>query len=213
MARIVTSTNTADLGTVVCNAFLRVVKQYKLYPIFQKMYFSRCAPNRPSSEDRIGGYNNMDELMEQVKHQAQREFESHSREGNDYERITFIINVLLRTFLERGGVSPQKLGMYGQEIFDLACYRLYGDQYLDDMNNLNHGAPRPTNEFESMLIGHYMNYIHEGGEASWEEWCHHHAREIDKLRRQHTPMMDMMVPEYDMDTDAADDDDDDHWPF
>ena len=212
MSRTLTSTNTTDLGNVVYNAFLRVTKQYNLYATFQKVFRQRCAPHRPSSDDKIGGFHNIAELIEQVKRQAQREFESHAREGNDYERITFIINVLLRTFLEGGGVAPQKLGMYGQEIFDLACYRLYGEKYLDDMDSINNGAPRPRNEFESMLIGHYMAHVHQGGTYSWEEWCQRNAIAIEKMRRQFDPSGPMMMhepPTFDMDEDEENDD----WPF
>ena len=210
-----TTTTTLHLPTVVGNAFLRVLKNYKLYHLFQQGFQNR----RKGGDSKIGGYKNLNELMAQIMVVAEHDYEKMAHDKNKYEYITFIINTLIRVFLEPAGVPPQKLGFYGQEIFDLVCYKMYGDQYLEEMNTLNHGAPKPTNEFEAWLIGQFMGYKNGGGEESFDEWVARNSRAIDQARAAMGGQMSRPQPHMynedasHMETFYQNDDKDDDWPF
>lgn len=208
-----TNTTTLHLPTVVGNAFLRVLKNYKLYHLFQQGFQSR-----KTQDSSISGYRNMDELMSKIMIIAERDYEKMAREKNKYEYITFIINTLIRIFLEPAGVPPQKLGFYGQEIFDLVCYKMYGDQYLEEMDSLNHGAPKPKNEFESWLVGQFMGYKNSGGESSFEEWVSMNSSAIEKARRHMEGAASMRRPQvfepvFEEDAPNVPYNSNDDWPF
>lgn len=177
-----TKTRTTNIPLVVFNCFVRVTKNYNLYETF-KTQFERHR-NGSCGDGRIGGYSNIQEMMRQVEHVAQHDSQRMHGSGNkDYDYITFLINVMIRNFLEAGGVMPQKLGFYGQEIFDLACYAIYGDAYLEDMDNLNEGAPRPQNELEAWLVGEYMNRKNMGMSETWDEFLMANQSAIRRAQR------------------------------
>lgn len=136
--------------------FLRVLKDKGLYVKFKSFYSSQNNRKMRCIELKRHGYLAMvDRLFNDAKH----EFDEHGRSHDDYELITFFINYLLRKFLESNGVDPRRLGMIGQEIFDLTCNSLYGDKYksdMEEMNKRNGGIPTPKNDKEAWLVGQYM---------------------------------------------------------
>ena len=205
--------NKQQILMVVCNSFLRVIKNYDMYHIFKKQFDARRNSSR--GEGNVGGFGNLAELMLQIEQIAHKEMEMSGRmhHNQNYDNITFLINVLLRNFLEKGGVPPQKLGFYGQEIFDLTCYALYGEQYLNDMDNMNEGAPRPKNELEAYLVGEYMNRKQMGAPETWDEFLAKYASQIARIApqfNQHSfsPLSEEMFEDFENDDD---DDDDDSW--
>lgn len=202
--------NKQQVLMVVCNSFLRVIKNYDMYHIFTKQFEAR---RRSSQGDgNVGGMTNLRDLMIQIEAIAKREMEGARRmSGNEYDDITFLINVLLRNFLEKGGVPPQKLGFYGQEIFDLTCYALFGDKYLEDMDHMNEGAPRPKNELEAYLVGEFMNRKQMGSSETWEEFLSKNENAIARIASNFaTDSWDSLASNM-FETDFTEDDEDEEW--
>lgn len=155
--------------------FLRVVKNHQRYHIVKKQFeqlVSRC--------NRNGDTKPLEALLVILNDQMQRELGHigmNINANNKYETLTHIINFFLRQFLERGGVDGRRLGMYGQEIFDLTCYRLFGDSYLDEMDNLNGDAPRPTNDYEAFLLAEYMARKNHGENITYQDILNLHRND------------------------------------
>lgn len=68
---------------------------------------------------------------------AKRDF-SKTKRNSPYDFITICINVILREFCERRMlIHPKVLSSYGQECFDLACQRIYPNDYEKDLKELD----------------------------------------------------------------------------
>jgi hypothetical protein len=84
--------------------------------------------------------------------------------------------------LEKGGADPKRLGMIGQEIFDLACYGIYGDEFLEDMNNMQQEQPKLKNEKEMWLFARYMDAYQKGMTTmSWEDFKNEFLPKIEHM--------------------------------
>lgn len=203
--------NTRKVGTVF-EYFLRVVKNHDNYPKAKK------ALNQLLFKDRAFGHcSNIRESLKSITSCVDRDF----REGKffamgektEYDYITVAVNFFLHHFLERRcGLQPMSLNMYGQEIFDLACFSLYGDSYLEVMDNLNEGAPRPQNEYEAMLLGEYMHRLQSGENVTWEQiLSNHRGDNVEEILERIHNMPNHHNDEYDNDDEFVEDDRDLAW--
>jgi hypothetical protein len=170
------SNTKADTKTIVGRSFIRVVKNHQYYHIF-KSRFDNMAKLRKGERSPFSPYEDFDTLMAKIEEFTVAQ---NSHPKDKYEHITMMINHMLHFFLEQGGVDPRRLGMYGQEIFDIACYALFGDEYLKDMDKMNHSAPRPKNDLEAYLVGEFMKLKNHGHDISWEDFIVKFARQIDR---------------------------------
>lgn len=164
-----------DVHIVVGKSFVRVVKNHKFYDIFKKS-FDKMMKMPKSDRNPFGKFDSFDTLMNAIKDFT---VSQHRVFRDDYEFITMMINHMLHFFLENGGVDPRRLGMYGQEIFDIACYALYGDKYINDMDKMNHSAPKPKNDLEAYLVGEFMKLRNDGMDLSWEQFIQKFMPNVD----------------------------------
>ena len=174
--------NDTQMRNVVGKAFIRVVKNHNLYNVFVSS-FKRLRGQRIGERNPFGEFNDFHTLMskvENVVNSGKSSFMGHHGVNSDYDKIGAMINHLLHFFLENGGVDGRRLGMYGQEIFDITCYSLYGDKYLDEMDKLNHSAPKPKNDLEAFLVGQFMEYKQKMTDLTWEQFYNTVASKIDK---------------------------------
>lgn len=143
---------------VIGKCFMRVIKNHKLYSTFMK----GCKDFISTSSD-CGEIKNIMELFDYLANIADRDCSSHRRNKHDkYEPTTFVINTYLRYILEKQMMKNKKgqdLGMLGQEIFDLSCYRIFGDEFINDMEEMNKNTPKPQSNFDLFVIGVYNDYI------------------------------------------------------
>ena len=179
-----------EVSQIVACSLLRVVKTYDHYNTFRKAFRNF----NPSSRDPFEGLLDDGSRREPVIHDktkfgrfigritdaAIKDMDHCPRRGDKYEDITLLINAFLRLTLEKNGVPMQQLGLLGQEIFDMTCYKLYGEEYLNEMDSLNAGAPRATNEVEALLISEFMARIQNGEQLSWEDFYH---KNYERVRR------------------------------
>ena len=175
-----TKKSNEQIRDAVGKSFLRVVKNHNLYHTFIKGF--RDLGSRGSSDrNPFGKFSNFDELMVGVERCVDNGGGmSHPPIANLYDKIGAMINNLLHFFLERNGVDSRHMGMYGQEIFDLSCYKVFGEQYYEEMDSLNHSAPKPTNDFEAFLVSQFMEYHRKMPSLTWEQFYNTIASKIDK---------------------------------
>lgn len=202
-----------EVKFVVGRSFIRVVKNHHFYHIF-KSRFDKMANRDKSERTPFGRYDDFDSLMTKIEEFTLSQ-NSHPRDK--YEHITMMINHMLHFFLEQGGVDARRLGMYGQEIFDIACYALFGDDYIKDMDSMNHSAPKPTTDLEAYLVGEFMKLRNGGHDISWEDFINKFMPHIDKAqfneRNYHDNRVDNTSYEDDDYYYDEDEDDEDEFPF
>ena len=163
-----------EMKDFVGQYFLRACKNHDLYKVFKDSFHKV----RKSSGDRnpFGRIDNFFEMLNGMSNFTINEMSRHHNENDNYQKVTMMINHMLHFFLEKGGVDPRRLGEIGQEIFDLSCYGLYGDQYLIDMENMKQQEqhePLVTNEKEAWLYAQFIKMKGKGmipEEVRWQDF-------------------------------------------
>lgn len=164
-----------EMKDFVGEYFIRVCKNHGIYGTFRQSFYSLI----PSSKNPFGRYKNIPELLEGLQQFSDKEYEVHCRGNDKYEKVTMMINHMIHFFLERGGIDSRKLGMIGQEIFDLSCYAIYGDEFIEDMENMQ--QPKPRNEKEAYLLGIYLSHLQSGQmNMSWEDFLAKYMPQIER---------------------------------
>lgn len=155
-------------SNVVTTSFVRVIKKNGKYTEFVDI-FNRLA-TRSNSDNPFCGIKDINQLMEKLHSFSTKQYNENSRKEGKYEFITLCVNNLLHFIGEHLSFNKQDMGMIGQEIFDIACCQLFGEEYERDMSNMNHGAPRPRNAQEAMMIGEFMGMRNNGHNISWKQF-------------------------------------------
>lgn len=188
-----------EMKDYVCEYFIRVCKNHDIYHVFRKSFKNVMVSK--SDRNPFGLFGNVTELSNKLNDFTEREYSKHARNNDEYERVTMMINNMLHFFLEKGGIDRRRLGMIGQEIFDLTCYGLYGDKYLQDMERMQQNEPRAVNNKEATLLSEFMRLKKNPDfKMTWEEFL-----------QQYLPMlswMDEENPSYEDDFDDFFDEED-----
>lgn len=156
-----------EYSKIVLMSFIRIMKNKDEYELIQQT-FKKVYKD---SNNPLGGVTSFDGMSNKLNELSIKMLKENRRFANDvYEFITILVNNLLHFIYEPVCNSKSSIGLIGQEIFDLACYRIFGDKYFEDMDKLNNGAKRPENEEEALLVGEYMSLIHNGHNISWDDF-------------------------------------------
>lgn len=131
-----------NIETVVLKCFLRVLKNNDSY-----MFYRRCVNNtgimkslvknqKRSSDNPFSSASSSEQVISTLKRITNDMAKSNGKKGgaNDldkYEVVTMAINHLLHFFMETNGVSMQRLCEFGEEIYSMSCYKLFGDTMED----------------------------------------------------------------------------------
>lgn len=167
---------------IVGKCFLRVIKNKGLYHAFKKSYYNFI---RNSDFRRTDGKRDLYAVFEYLNSVAIKDYERYRRSTTDkYERITFIVNTMIRNFLEsRNSELNLNLGKFGQEVFDLSCYKIYGEEFIHDMEKFNkeHGENELGGSFDidDELQRIYAEYVRRNGaDVSFEDFMHSVGNQI-----------------------------------
>lgn len=162
--------NNNEMKDFVGRYFIRVCKNHKIYDVFKKSFYNLMR----SGNDRnpFGQFRNINEMLNKVSDFTEKEYEHHKRTNDKYEKVTMMINHMIHFFLENGGVHPKRLGMLGQEIFDMSCYGMYGEDFLDDMERMQKTHPKVSSNKEAWLLSEFMRVQKNGtyNGMYWEEF-------------------------------------------
>lgn len=165
-------------GKIVVMSFIRVMKNKDKYTVIKNQL--KKLSSLPLSDNPFCGISSIDNLGDKLYTFSLKQYKENKRSNDEYEFITVLVNNLLHFIYEPICEEKMNLGIIGQEIFDLACYRIYGNKYIQDMDKLNNGAKRPETAEEAMLISEYMSLIHSGRDISWEEFLDYKNNECDE---------------------------------
>lgn len=140
-----------EMKDLVCKYFIRVCKNHDMYSLAknQIITFQNCN-NTP-----FGCYKNIFELSDKLHVFTEKEYKNFAKDNTKYEKVTLMINHLLHFFLETKGIEPMRLRMLGQEIFDLVCYNMYGDTYVNDLKKIHTHYVKD----EEVLFKIYVNLL------------------------------------------------------
>ncbi|MBR6517540.1 MAG: hypothetical protein IKT40_11970 [Bacilli bacterium] len=159
-----------EASKVVVSSFIRIMKNMDKYEEIDarlRQISNKCSDR---SSNPFYGFTNLDDLANKLFDVSSKQYRESRRTNDEYEFITMLVNNLLHFVYEPICNDKMSIGLVGQEIFDIACFRIYGDKYKKDMEKLNHGAKRPQTPEEAMLVGEFMSIIHSGREISWDEF-------------------------------------------
>lgn len=134
-------------------AFMRVVKEHNMYDKFVKNFKKQLNVRKGDRKEY-----SFNDIIDNIVVKAQRNVsEIRSRVGSDlkhmpqerkdvYDLTIGIVNELIHTFLEPITEDKRMLGLYGQEMFDLACNSIFGMDYENDMMSIGESRHKHTDE-------------------------------------------------------------------
>lgn len=146
---------------IIGSYFIRACKNHDVYTVFR----SRFHPETKGKYIQPNGdtCKNIYEMFHNVHRTALSTHNHHPMENDKYEHVTNMINIMLQYYLEGGGVHPNQLGQIGQEIFNLSCYAIYGQEFLDDMEKENQSIKMNTpKDFKEFCKQQYSTLIRMG---------------------------------------------------
>jgi hypothetical protein len=187
-----------EMKDFVVQYFIRVCKNHKIYGTFRAS-FNKVKSNR--SNNPFGKFTNIYDFKNCLENFTEKEYQNHRRTNDKYEKVTMMINHMMHFFLEKGGVDPRRLGMIGQEIFDLACYGIYGDEFIEDMEKMQQqqqmqNQEQPSNEMEAYLMQMYLNLYNQGKiDMDWLTFKKKYMPQL-KSSFQQEPMIENKTSEY-----------------
>ena len=169
--------NGEEKHIIVGKCFIRVVKNHDIFLHFRNSFYNFIKSELCNGIAR--GERNLRKVFGVLNQVANNDFQHHRRGNDKYEEITFIINTFIRYFLDGGNKIPKgfELGMLGQEIFDLACYKIYGDQYLSDMEEMQKNAPKPETNFDLFLNTMYQLHSRNNKNMSFDEFIERYGED------------------------------------
>lgn len=227
--------STVSIERVVGKSFLRVVKNHGQYIVVMKMFkrlpLDTIRGERRRGDDGGGNRPSIDipksykynDFIASLNKFAQSEYSEKGRRSGGssdrYEYVTILINHLLHNLLEKGGIHPQELGLYGQEIFDLSCFEAYGDEFLNDMDKMRQEHPEMMNrgKLRMQLTQEYSQLVQGGERISFEEFMtKYHRSLIERLQKEDAMMREQHEQHeefYDDENieEEYDDEEDDEW--
>ena len=192
------TTKKKEMKDFVVQYFIRVCKNHKIYGTFRAS-FNKVKTNR--SNNPFGNFTNIYDFKDCLANFTEKEYQNHRRTNDKYEKVTMMINHMMHFFLEKGGVDPRRLGMIGQEIFDLACYGIYGDEFIQDMEQMQqqqmeHQQTPPSNEVEAYLMQLFLNLYNQGKiNMDWGEFKHKYMSQIQSQLKE-KPIQENQNSEY-----------------
>lgn len=202
-----------EMKDIVGRYFIRVCKNHKIYGKFKTSFFK--VMRYRSDSNPFGNFKNVCEMFNMVNDFTEREYEKNRRTNDKYEKVTMMINHMIHFFLEKGGVNPRRLGMIGQEVFDLSCYGIYGDEFLEDMERMQQEQPKPRTNKEAWLMSEYIKEMSNGSiHMTWEEFKNRYLPQLEGIDNIYNMEQNNQMEEIDPYEDYSDNehlDDDIEW--
>lgn len=184
--------------------FIRMTKKHHLYYKFRSSVngngvFELFVKKKRMHDSPLSLSKNIDELASALN-KLTASMAGRMRKKNDkYEYITMNINHLLHFFIEPYGVRMETLCLLGEEIFNLTCSTLYGDEFVanehqDDLSTINDPVA-----LKSKIFQDYVHDMNEGKiNMTFDEYWKLRSGEIDEWMKNHTAddfLVDSQTPQ------------------
>ncbi len=172
--------------------FIRVIKEHGYYIAFRSGVINSglmgiFIPNTNKRADNpLAISRNINELAAALE-KVSNEFKRHSQnQGDKYENITMNINHLLHFFLESRGVKMEELCTIGEEIFNLTCSTLYGDDFVKDQPKDSIEQMNDPIQVKSKIFQDYVDAMRRGElNCSFEEYWNSRKPEVERWLNSH----------------------------
>lgn len=172
--------------------FIRVTKEHGYYITFRSGVINSgllglLIPNTNKMMDNpLANSRNINELaknLEKVNDSIRRHSQN---QGDKYENITMNINHLLHFFLESKGVGMEELCVIGEEIFNLTCGTLYGDDFVKDKPTDSIEKMNDPIQVKSKIFQDYVDGMRSGKlNCSFEEYWNIRKPEVERWINAH----------------------------
>lgn len=169
--------NNNSVEFVVLNCFVRVIKSDGKYMLYRRgvnntgiMKFLIGSKKSYSSYSdspfmNSTSTNDVVKVLEKITNDMAK---SNGKKGgikdlDRYEHVTMTINHLLHFFMEANGVSMDKLCSMGEEIYNLSCNKLFGDE-LEDLELQKEEATKNMDDMQlkAKVFQDYVRDMKEG---------------------------------------------------
>lgn len=164
-----------EYSKIVYMSFIRIIKNNDKYDMIKRTLYNVF---NNKTDTPFNGVKSVESLCNKLYEISVSIYKDRRRGNDEYEFITILVNTLIHYLYEPICENKNSLPMFGQEVFDLACYKIFGDKYITEMDSLNGGIEHPKNEDEAMMISEYMNLIQNGKDISWDKFKKLRQREI-----------------------------------
>ena len=198
--------------------FIRVTKEHGYYITFRSGVINSglmglFIPNTNKRADNpLAISRNINELAMALE-KFNDDFKGHLRDqGDKYNNITMNINHLLHFFLEPKGVKMEELCTIGEEIFNLTCTALYGDEFIKDQPKDSIEQMNDPMQVKSKIFQDYVDGMRRGElNCSFDEYWKNRKPEVDRWLNSHSGSGDrsrdqMFLQSADMPNRGLDDD-------
>lgn len=177
--------------------FIRVIKEHGYYIAFRSGVINSglmgiFIPNTNKRADNpLAISRNINELAAALE-KVNNEFKRHSQhQGDKYENITMNINHLLHFFLESRGVKMEELCVIGEEIFNLTCSTLYGDDFVKNQPKDSIEQMNDPIQVKSKIFQDYVDAMRRGElNCSFEEYWNNRKPEVERWLNSHNDSVD-----------------------
>ena len=198
--------------------FIRVIKEHGHYIAFRSGVINSglmgiFIPNTNKRADNpLAISRNINELAAALE-KVNNVFKGHLRDQSDkYNNITMNINHLLHFFLEPKGVKMEELCTIGEEIFNLTCTALYGDEFVKDQPKDSIEQMNDPMQVKSKIFQDYVDGMKRGElNCSFDEYWKNRKPEVERWLNSHSGSSDrsrdqMFLQSADMPNHGFDDD-------
>ena len=198
--------------------FIRVAKEHGYYIAFRSGVINSGLMGIfiPSTNKRmdnpLANSRNVNELAMALE-KFNDDFKGHLRDQSDkYNNITMNINHLLHFFLEPKGVKLEELCTIGEEIFNLTCTALYGDEFVKDQPKDSIEQMNDPMQVKSKIFQDYVDGMKRGElNCSFDEYWKNRKPEVERWLNSHSGSSDrsrdqMFLQSADMPNHGFDDD-------
>lgn len=124
--------NKKDVEAIVLNSFLRVIKDNKKYCSYVRGLHSTPLIRAIVGRNKIvatpfSGEDATANVISKLKEITKQHANGVTLDSDQYEYVTMVVNHLLHFFLERSYSLPI-LTRIGEDVYDISCLRLFGDE-------------------------------------------------------------------------------------
>ena len=177
----------------VIEYFIRMTKKHHLYYKFREsvngngVFDTLFVKKKRTHDNPLSLSKNIDELASALNKLTASMSRQMRKKDDKYEYITMNINHLLHFFIEPHGVRMETLCLLGEEIFNLTCSTLYGDEFVanehqDDLSTINDPVA-----LKSKIFQDYVHDMNEGKiNMTFDEYWKLRSGEIDEWMKNHT---------------------------
>lgn len=176
----------------VIEYFIRMTKKHHLYYKFRESVngngvFELFVRKKRTHDNPLSLSKNIDELASALNKLTASMSRQMRKKDDKYEYITMNINHLLHFCIEPHGVRMETLCLLGEEIFNLTCSALYGDEFAanahqDDLSTINDPVA-----LKSKIFQDYVHDMNEGKiNMTFDEYWKLRSGEIDEWMETHT---------------------------